>query len=141
MPQAQGRHLTRTGRPWRFIRPWWRDMQEEDPEFQEMVAGLEDFWTACEERLHDLSDSLEFGLQMGDADMMNATRGMMLARFDEWDEEDTGFWIWCVRWRNRRASDAGILRLERWRALLYMIDTLTGWWIEETHPDEDADTV
>ena len=140
VPQARG-NLTRAGRPWVFIRPWWRNMQEEDPEFQEMVEGLEDFWTTCEERLYDLSDSLELGLQTGDADMVNAIRGLMLARFDQWDEEEMGFWNWCVRRRNRRASGTGRLTVQRWQGMTCIVDPLTGRWVEEPYPDDDAGVV
>jgi hypothetical protein len=141
VPQAQERSLTGAGRPWRFIRPWWRDVQEEDPEYLEMVSGLEAFWTECEERLHELSYSLDFAREARNAGMEDAILGMRLARFDRWDEEDMGFWNWLVRWRNRRASGTGRLRLQRWRGVLYVVDPLTGWWIEETHPDADADIV
>ena len=106
-----------------------------------MVDGLEDFWTACEERLHNLHTTLDMALQMGDADMADAMRRMVLARFDEWDEEDMGFWNWCVRWRNRRASGTGRLTVQRWRGMTYIVDPLTGWWIEEPYPDDDADIV
>ena len=140
VPQAQ-RALTRVGRPWRFIRPWWRDIQDDDPNFRDMVEEFEDFWTACEERLSDLQDTLDFARQTGDAGMADAMLVMILARFDEWDEEDMGFWNGVVRMRNRRASGTGRLRLERWRGRLCVVDPLTGWWIEETHPDADAEIV
>ena len=58
VPQAQ-RGLTRVGRTWAFIRPWWRDIEDGDPEFQEMVGALEDFWTACEERIHNLRGTFD----------------------------------------------------------------------------------
>ena len=73
--------------------------------------------------------------------MENAIHGMMLARFDRWDEEDMGSWSWVVRWRNRRASGFGRLRLQLWRGALCVVDPLTGWWIEETHADPDAEIV
>ena len=139
VPQAQ--QLTGAGRPWSFFPPWWRDMQEDHPDFRGLVLELEIVWTNLEEHLRVLCNMLGEAHQRGDERMANALRAMTESTYDEWESDEMGFWNWCVRLRNRRASGTGRLTVQRWEGMTYIVDPLTGWWIEEPYPDEDADIV
>ena len=71
----------------------------------------------------------------------NAINTMTWSAMEAWREEGLALWNWCARRRNRRASGTGQLSLEMWGGRAYVIDPLTGWWIEEPVPDQDADRV
>jgi hypothetical protein len=123
------------------IEPWWREVDDTDPEFVARARSMDVRWEEFADWQHAYADMSEDAMRRGEIPLFHAIHTMSWASMEAWREEDLAFWNWYVRLRNRRASGTGRLRLERWRGRLYVIDPLTGWWIEETHPDGDADIV
>jgi hypothetical protein len=123
------------------LRPWWRRMDDRDHEFLEYVRMIEGRWEdflEWEETYDDLTGAAEI---RGEIALGRAISIMLWAMVHEWMEEELAFWNWCVRRRNRRASGTGHLTLEMWEGRAYVVDPLTGWWIEEAVPDQRADAV
>ena len=124
-----------------IIEPWWRRMEDRDPEVLEYTRIIEARWQEFlewQETYEDLGGVAEIE---GDRAVGNAIAQMSWILVDQWMVEDLAFWNWCVRRRNRRASGTGQLTLEMWEGRAYVVDPLTGWWIEEPGPDRDADRV
>ena len=123
------------------IEPWWRYVEDTDPEFLAYSRNMEARWEDFADWQLTYADMADDAMRRGEIPLFHAIHTMSWASMEAWREEDLVFWNWCVRRRNRSASGTGRLRLERWRGRLYVVDPLTGWWIEETHPDQDADIV
>ena len=123
------------------LEPWWRRMGDRDQEFLEHVRIIEGQWEdfiEWEETYEDLTGAAEI---RGERAMRDAIAQMSWLLVDQWMVGDLASWNWRVRRRNRRASRTGQLTLAMWEGRAYVIDPLTGWWIEEAVPDQWAEAV
>ena len=120
------------------MEPWRRHMEDTDPEFLDRSRIIEAGWQEFlewQETYEDLSGAAEI---RGERALANAIALLSRSLLEAWVEEDLAFWNWCARRGNRRASGTGQLTLEMWEGRAHVVDPLTGWWIEEPVPDQDA---